>query len=161
MTFDPERTYRVACLYHSLLGLDAIKPLTDWAAGHSELLPPLDAARPAKNLVLQVCFREIWTLLGAFEDIDVDRTDDITRDELHAALAVLFGIDPSDLSDDLVDDTMRTFDCNADGCVTRAEYEACIAAIRSNRLDLGAEDAWAVRYLWPEPPRQGRRKILF
>lgn len=106
--FDPERTYCVACLYHSLLGLDAIKPLTDWAAGHSELLPPLDAARPAKNLMLQVCFREMWTRCSAplrtFEDIDVDRTDDITRDELHAALAVLFGIDPSDLSDDLVDD---------------------------------------------------------
>jgi len=62
--FDPDRTYRVACLYHALLGLDAIAPLMDWSAGHPELLPPVDAARPAKNLVLQVCFREIWTHLG-------------------------------------------------------------------------------------------------
>lgn len=67
--FNPSRAYLVALPYHTLHGLDNIQPLVDWAAQQDHVLPRLDAARPAKGLVLDVYYRELWTSLGHFKGV--------------------------------------------------------------------------------------------
>jgi EF-hand domain pair len=104
------------------------------------LLPPLDATRPAKELVLQVYHKEIWLSLPPFDEMDTDRSDFISRKELAVALAKVLEIDPSD---ELIDDTLKAFDGNGDGSISRTEYEACLSAIRRNRFDWTARDACA------------------
>lgn len=135
--FDPNRMYNVATMYHLIHGMDDIKPLVEYAKQHPDQIPPIDAARPAKELVLQVYFREIWMLLGEFEDIDINGTGYITEENLGAALTRRFGINPENA---FVSDTLRTFDPNNDGYVTKAEFEACLHAIKRNRFDLSPND---------------------
>ena len=140
--FDPDQTYRVACVYHLLQGMDDIKPLIDWASSKApHELPPWDATQPAKDLVLKVYHREIWRSLGSFDEIDADNSDYITYEELRVALASTFGIDPSD---ELVQDALSAFDVNKDGIVRREEYNACMTAIEKDRFDLPAADAMAL-----------------
>lgn len=150
--FDPDRIYKVACQHHLLTGMDNIRPLEDYFCENGPL-PPLDAARPAKELVLRVYHKEIWLSLPPFESIDTDRSDSISRQELSVALASVLEIEPSD---ELIDDTLDAMDGNEDGSISRGEYEACLAAIRKNRFDWDAHDCMEELRLPGQSPDDGR-----
>jgi hypothetical protein len=95
--FDPNRMYNVATLHHLLNALDDIQPLIKYAKENDSRMPHLDATQLAKELVLQVYSKDIWTSLGIFDEIDTNRTDTITEQQLGAALAKKIGIDPHDI----------------------------------------------------------------
>ena len=69
-------------------------------------MPHLDATQLAKELVLQVYSKDIWTSLGSFDEIDTNRTNTITEQQLGVAQAKKFGIDPHDT---FVGGTLRAF----------------------------------------------------
>eukprot|EP00797_Seminavis_robusta_P007737 Sro1536_g280640.2 (416) ;mRNA; r:20736-21983 len=136
-------------------------PLVAYARDNHETMPHADATRPAKELVLQVYYREIWQIIGSFDEINNnsvannnnnnnpqhdnngdDDTDMITKEQLGLALAKKFEIDPSD---EFVSDTLSAFDANGDGCVTRDEYNACMRAIQLNRFDLSPQECTGIR----------------
>ena len=136
--FNPNKMYNVALCHNVLTGMDDIKPLVEYAKSlNPSQIPHIDAARPAKELVLQVYHREIWLSLGSFDEIDVDGTNCISFDNLKNALACKLEVDPTD---EMVQDSIRAFDCTNNGVVTRQEYEACMHAVKLNRFDLSPSE---------------------
>jgi len=56
---ERDRVYTVAIYQMLLTGLNAVEPLVSYAKANCTI-PDLDSCRPAKEIVLEVCFKEAW-----------------------------------------------------------------------------------------------------
>jgi Ca2+-binding EF-hand superfamily protein len=78
----------------------------------------LDAAIPAKIVLVQIFSALIWMHLGSFEDIDSDHDGVLSRAEVKARAAQIYGPQVADL---VVDNIMSVADMNGDGYISPLE----------------------------------------
>jgi hypothetical protein len=94
---DPDRMYSVAVTFQALDGLDNITPLVEYRRAHFEQFPKsAEAGKGMKEiLVTHYSLACWWSMLQreAFEDIDVDRSGSVSREEIRAAAERFFGGD--------------------------------------------------------------------
>ena len=113
--FDPEKIYQVAIYHHLLTGLNVIEPLMSYVSAHVQV-PDVEACRPVKDLVLEVCMKDEWRRLIGYDHFDADGDGDVSHEELQAGL----------------DKAISKMDKNGDGLVSRDELAQYIHAIGGN-----------------------------
>ena len=75
---------------------------------------------PAINAVLMRHAKDLWTRLGAFDDMDLDGDGVLTRKEVELAIYRRRGVRPPEI---LLDNVMAALDADHDGTISRAEFE--------------------------------------
>jgi len=75
----------------SLNGMNRNQPLIEWANEHHDEIPLEEAARPAKDLIVEACNKNIWLQMGTFEDIDEDGDGVIDVRDVQNALSRVQG----------------------------------------------------------------------
>ena len=131
---DLDATYAVASCFDLGFGSGKNAAMADFAEKRPGQIPDADAAIPAKTLVMKRLCRELWRLLPAFDDVDVDKSGLLDHDEVRAAyVAALMRVhddgEPEDdaekiAAENMVDQLIACLDTNRDGKVDRAEYSA-------------------------------------
>jgi hypothetical protein len=115
---DPSRRYRIATVRNFFLGLDRIEPLVRFASEHPEAVPPDDAGREVKLVLVEGFMHELFGRLGPFAALDVNGSGDVDSRELAAAIERLTDEPASDLTVDLM---LRSLDRDRDGVVSKEE----------------------------------------
>ncbi|KIG15817.1 5'-nucleotidase [Enhygromyxa salina] len=124
LPLDPNREYRIATVLGLLGGMNAITPFVDYAKARPDLIPPRDAGREIKMILVDAFSMELWRQLGSFEDIDANQDGVVTPEELERAISRATREAPSDI---VVNDVFRMVDADGDGTITREEAEALVA----------------------------------
>lgn len=132
--FDPDETYTVATRYELLNGLNDIRDFVNYV--NDELpggIPPSDAGKPIKPLVLDHFMRQIWKRLPTFDEIDDNGDGVLNHDEIKEVYVQVFGWDADGdgiITDDeraaveiLVRSLIATLDMDDNGVIDRQEYE--------------------------------------
>jgi 2',3'-cyclic-nucleotide 2'-phosphodiesterase (5'-nucleotidase family) len=118
--FVPDRDYLVACPRNLLAGFCEIVPLVEWAAQNRDRLRGNDDYTPIMDLIMRDRAQSIWCRLGSFEEIDGNGDGFISRRELQARVQVVLHHYPSE---DLTDYLTAALDGNADGDVSKDEWD--------------------------------------
>ena len=84
---DPAAEYQVGVILLSLNGMNRNQPLIDWANANADRIPPAEAARHAKDLVVECCSMEVVRRLGEFQDLDADGDGQLSLGEVKAAMS--------------------------------------------------------------------------
>ncbi len=117
---DEDREYRVATVRVLFDGMDNIDALLRFTRAHPERVPPRDAGRELKLVVLDSFARTLWQRLGPFESIDRDGDQQVSADDLREAVRRVTKTPPSPL---LIEGIVRAFDTDGDGSISREESE--------------------------------------
>ena len=115
--FRPESDYLTALPMEFFRGIDNHEPLLKWAKETGVDLT-LDSEIPAKMVLVEIFSAMVWLHLGSFEDIDRDGDGVLSRAEVKARAAVIYGTEGADL---VVDNIMAVADINGDGTITPLE----------------------------------------
>jgi 2',3'-cyclic-nucleotide 2'-phosphodiesterase (5'-nucleotidase family) len=129
--FDPDQMYLTALPAQFFAGIDNHQPLLDWAATQlqgehaAEALELFseESAIPAKMVLVQVFAASMWLRMGRFDEIDRNHDGVLTRDEVRARIATLFGHES--VADLIVDNIFSVADMNKDGKITPLEMMIC------------------------------------
>jgi 2',3'-cyclic-nucleotide 2'-phosphodiesterase (5'-nucleotidase family)/Ca2+-binding EF-hand superfamily protein len=115
--FHPENDYLTTLPLEFFRGIDNHEPLLKWAK-ETGVDPTLDSEIPAKIVLVEIFSAMVWMHLGSFEEIDRDSDGVLTRDEVKARTAHIYGTEVTDL---VVDNIMAVADMNGDGIITPLE----------------------------------------
>lgn len=118
--FDPDRVYAVALPRNLMKGIFHIAPLVAFADAGGLHENQEDDFVPAINAVLMRHAKDLWTRLGAFDDMDLDGDGVLTRKEVELAIYRRRGVRPPEI---LLDNVMAALDADHDGTISRAEFE--------------------------------------
>lgn len=119
VALDEGREYRVATVRLLLAGLDGIEALRAFAREHPERVPPVDAGRELKTVLVETFALGLWRRIGPFESIDVDGDGRVSPDDLRAAVARHDSAAPPILVEGLI----RALDADGDRVITREEAD--------------------------------------
>lgn len=114
---DEARSYRVATVRLLLAGLDGLDTLRRFAREHPERVPPADAGRELKTVLVETFALGLWRALGAFEAVDTDGDGRVSPDDLRAAVARYDSTAPPLLLEGMI----RALDADGDRVITREE----------------------------------------
>lgn len=120
--FDPNRVYDVAMPRALMFGLDHVEPLVQWAKANEAAVPPAGSGREPKILLVQAFAIEIWRELGSFDDVDANHDEQVTPQEIAAAVAKKHPQDPP--STVLADLVLRALDVDSNHVLTRKDVAA-------------------------------------
>ncbi|MBM4376642.1 MAG: 5'-nucleotidase C-terminal domain-containing protein [Deltaproteobacteria bacterium] len=115
---EPARRYRIATVRNFFLGLDHIEPLVRFASEHPEAVPPDDAGREVKLVLVEGFMLELFGRLGPFAALDADGSGGLDSGELAVALERLTEEPASPLTVELM---LRSLDHDRDGVVSHEE----------------------------------------
>jgi 2',3'-cyclic-nucleotide 2'-phosphodiesterase (5'-nucleotidase family) len=115
--FHPDQAYLTTLPLKFFSGIDNHEPLLTWAK-ETGVEVTLDAAIPAKIVLVQIFSALIWMHLGSFEEIDSDNDGVLSRAEVKARAAQIYGPQVADL---VVDNIMSVADMNGDGFISPLE----------------------------------------
>lgn len=115
--FNPDESYLTALPMHFFSGIDNHELLLEWA-GESGVHLTLDSEIPAKMVLVEICSAMVWMHLGSFENVDSEHDGVLTRDEVKARGAKMYGTEVADL---VVDNIIAVADMNGDGTMTPLE----------------------------------------
>jgi len=116
---DDMKEYRVATVRLLFAGLDGIDALRTFAREHPERIPPTDAGRELKGILVETFALDLWRRIGPFEAVDRDGDGRVSPDDLRAAVAQ-HDIAAPPL---LLEGMLRALDTDGDRVITRAEAE--------------------------------------
>ncbi len=93
--------YQIGVILLSLNGLNRNQPRIDWANHRRKSkcckIPPNEAARQAKNSIVERCSMEIISRLGNFHEIDVDSDSQLSMNEIKIAVSKFLKRDVSEM----------------------------------------------------------------
>jgi 2',3'-cyclic-nucleotide 2'-phosphodiesterase (5'-nucleotidase family)/Ca2+-binding EF-hand superfamily protein len=115
--FDPDEAYLTTLPLQFFTGIDNHEPLLTWAK-ESGIEVTLDAEIPAKMVLVQIFSALVWMHLGSFDEIDLDHDGFLSREEVKARAAQMYGPEVADL---VVDNIMSVADMNGDGFISPLE----------------------------------------
>ena len=138
--FDPEKIYTIAIYQFLLTGLNVIEPLMSYVREHVTV-PDVEACRPVKDVVVEICMKDEWRRIIGFEQLDADGDGQVSKEELHAGIAKMIAaidhngdgsVSKEELSEHvakiggdtaLVEQLVKTLDHNGDGMISKEEFE--------------------------------------
>ena len=94
---EHSREYQVGVILLSLNGMNRNQPLIDWANENAEKIPPEEAARHAKDLIVECCSMEIIGRLGEFQELDIDGDGLLSISEIKTAMSKFLKRDVSEM----------------------------------------------------------------
>lgn len=115
---DPERDYQVATVRVLLNGMDGITPLLAFRDAFPERVPPAGSGRELKIVAVEAFALELWRAVGPFENVDTDRDERVSVEELRAAVMRATREVPQGL---MIEGVLRALDANGDRMISRAE----------------------------------------
>jgi len=113
--FDKSKIYKVAIYHHLLTGLNIIEPLMTYVSANVTV-PDVEACRPVKDLVIEICMKDEWRRLIGYEKFDADGDGDVSADELAVGIAK----------------AVEKMDKNGDGLVSKEELASFVGSIGGN-----------------------------
>jgi len=126
-----DRVYSVAVGLDLGFGSKVNETMIAYAARRPDRVPSLEAAIPAKNIILAFFAHRFWRRLPVFDALKQRDSDFLTYDDLYPAFAKAFLPDPRRLAPDdalaaeeMVRQLIVAADKNGDGRISRQEYEA-------------------------------------
>jgi 2',3'-cyclic-nucleotide 2'-phosphodiesterase (5'-nucleotidase family) len=136
--FDPLRDYRVASVRELFFGMDNLEPFFRMSRAMPSRVPPNEAGREGKLILVDAFAKALWRSLGTFAQLDRDGDGRVSAAELRAVLAegpAPLGADPV-AQDREADATARlvfgVLDTNNDGHISPAEAAAATPRRRSD-----------------------------
>lgn len=125
-----EQNYRVGIIHDSLTGMNSHPVFESVRNKLGKRIPPVDAARPAKVLLLSYFARQAWFEMPSFDEMDTDAKGFLTREEVRAgylsATASKLGeqrTDEIDRGTDIFVSQMLSLGGTSGQKVTRSEYK--------------------------------------
>jgi hypothetical protein len=151
---EADREYHVAVLLLSLNGMNRNQPLIDWANANADKIPLEEAARKAKDVIVDRCSKEIIARLGDFHDIDMDGDGLLSMHEIMAAMSKFLKREVTEVE---VSNFMEAMDKDKSGSLSVRQSRECVLSrfCSTSMLDLSSSpdsvsvcsDVWCVRAL--------------
>lgn len=126
---EQERLYRVAVMLASLNGMNSNPAFTAWRHFPSNVVPPADAGKPVKTILLSYFARQEWMNLPSFESMDAAGNGFLSVNDIREGyLEYQRKLYPQvEHTDDVIEAgvarLMSIADVNSDDRVSREEYE--------------------------------------
>jgi hypothetical protein len=119
MPIDTCKLYQVGVILLSLNGMNRNQPLIDWANANAGKIPPEEAARHAKDLIVERCSMEIITRLGDFQELDIDGDGQLSMNEIKNAMSKFLKREVTEME---VVNFMDAIDKDKSGSLTVLQY---------------------------------------
>jgi 2',3'-cyclic-nucleotide 2'-phosphodiesterase (5'-nucleotidase family) len=136
--FDPLRDYRVASVRELFFGMDNLEPFLRMSRARPTCIPPNEAGREGKMILVDAFAKALWRSLGTFAELDRDGDGRVSAAELQSLLeppaSAASPGDPSTNGE--AEATTRlvfgVLDTNNDGHISQAESAAATPSRRSD-----------------------------
>lgn len=129
-----DKVYSVAVGLDLGFGSKINQAMLTYASQFPQRIPNLETAIPATTLILSYFAQRFWRRLPAFDDLCAKGHDFVTHDDLYHAYKDAFVVDGDDEADSkMVRQLIVALDANADGKITRDEYETLFSRHKRRR----------------------------
>jgi len=130
----PDQLYKLAIYESTIHGMNNHTPIIEWFSNRPK--PPVGQGMPPKEILIRNFCKRIWKKLPNFDDIDTDKNNFLSHEEIYNAYLKAFGDANGDnIIDDieieatkiLVEHLLQTLDANQDNQISREEYYSLIS----------------------------------
>lgn len=127
-----DKVYSVAVGLDLGFGSQVNQAMLEYARQFPQRIPKLETAIPATNLILAYFAQCFWRRLPAFDDLCAKGHNFVSHDDVYLAYTTAFEVDDQAASN-MVRELIVALDANADGKITRDEYDRLFSRHKRRR----------------------------